>query len=272
MTKPEAGVDIPDRADDLERIRRGLLLAAEAVSPFTPGSIAWESKTDRGDPVTAADLAVDEVLRDTLPRAGEGWLSEETVDDASRLDARRVWIVDPLDGTREFVEGIPEWCISIGLVEDGLPVAGGILNPATDQMIVGAVGHGVTLDGEAVEPAPDFDASDPLAGARVLASRSEVRRGEWERYAASGFEVVACGSVAYKLGQVAAGLADATWTLVPKNEWDVAAGAALIRAAGLHLCHADGTRRRFNLENPLMPDVLAGPAPLLEAFRASWLG
>jgi myo-inositol-1(or 4)-monophosphatase len=260
-----------DRTEDLRRIRRGLRLAAEAVGPFTPGSVAWERKEHGGDPVTAADLAIDAVLREALPRPGEGWLSEETVDDRRRLEADRVWIVDPLDGTREFVEGIPEWCISIGLVEGGVPVAGGILNPATDQMVVGAVGAGVTLNGRHVALRPQGGPSGSLAGARVLASRSEVRRGEWARFADAPFEVIACGSVAYKLGQVAAGLADATWTLVPKNEWDVAGGAALIRAAGLHLCHADGTERVFNRADPLMPDFLAGPAPILDAFRAAWL-
>ena len=258
----------PDRTADLERIRAALVRAAEAVAPFTPGSVAWASKAERGDPVTEADLAIDRVLRELLPEPGEGWLSEETVDDASRLDARRVWIVDPLDGTREFIEGIPEWSVSIGLVEDGLPVAGGILNPATDELVLGAVGHGVTLNGE---PARTAGAGGSLSGARVLASRSEVGRGEWDRYEAAGFEVVACGSVAYKLGQVAAGLADATWTLVPKHEWDVAGGAALVRAAGLHLSLADGSERRFNAPDPKLPNFLAGPASLLADFRARWV-
>jgi len=264
MTDTPAG---GDHAADLERIHTALLRAAEAVRPFTPGSVAWETKEDRGDPVTAADLAIDAVLKDILPQPGEGWLSEETVDDHTRLGAHRVWIVDPLDGTREFVEGIPEWCISIALVEGGTPVAGGILNPATEELVMGAVGHGVTLNGERVSPTD----TDELDDALVLASRSEVRRGEWERYQDAGFEVVACGSVAYKLAKVAAGLADATWTLVPKNEWDVAGGAALIRAAGLHLSHADGSARVFNQADPLMPNFLAGPAGLLERFRAEWV-
>ncbi|HKK92085.1 MAG TPA: 3'(2'),5'-bisphosphate nucleotidase CysQ [Longimicrobiales bacterium] len=256
-----------DRTDDLARIDAALRAAAEAVAPFTPGAVAWETKAERGDPLTAADLAVDGVLREMLPRAGEGWLSEETVDDHARLACERVWIVDPIDGTREFVEGIPEWCISIGLVERGRPVVGGILNPATDQLVLGAVGHGVTLNGTPVDP----DTSASLEGARVLASRSEVRRGEWDRYAGAGFEVVPCGSVAYKLGQVAAGLAEATWTLVPKHEWDVAGGAALIRAAGLHLSHADGSERTFNQADSKLPNFLAGPAGLLEKFRARWV-
>lgn len=255
------------RQDDLQRIRDALLRAAEAVRPFTPGDVAHVEKSDRGDPVTAADHAIDRVLRETLPREGEGWLSEETVDDPVRLGCRRVWIVDPLDGTREFVDGIPEWCISVGLVEDGQPVAGGILNPATGERVIGSVETGVTLNGEAAAPTGRVE----LEGAEVLASRSEVGRGEWERFDDAPFRVRPCGSVAYKLGLVAAGKADATWTLVPKHEWDVAGGAALVRAAGLRVIHADGGEPVFNLPRPKLPNFLAGPAELLEAFREEWM-
>ncbi|MSR21729.1 MAG: 3'(2'),5'-bisphosphate nucleotidase CysQ, partial [Gemmatimonadetes bacterium] len=104
------------RVEDIARIREGLLAAAAAVRPFTPGAVAFERKEGRGDPVTAADHAADLVLREILPRPGEGWLSEESADDPSRLGRSRVWVVDPIDGTREFIEGIPEWCVSIGLV------------------------------------------------------------------------------------------------------------------------------------------------------------
>ena len=95
---------------------------------FTPGEIETEYKIGH-DPVTEADRAVDAVLRQELLRDGEGWLSEESADDLSRLDKERVWVVDPLDGTREFVPGMPEFCVSVA--RNGKPVAGGIYNPAT---------------------------------------------------------------------------------------------------------------------------------------------
>ena len=255
-----------DRTEDLARIERALTAAAEAVLPFTPGAVAFETKEERGDPLTAADLAVDRTLRSILPRDGEGWLSEETADDPERLRHRRCWVVDPIDGTREFVQGIPEWCISVGLVEDGVPVAGGILNPATGERVVGSRETGVTINRSPVPPLEDRR----LAGARVCASRSEVGRGEWARFDQAPFEVVPCGSVAYKLALVAAGRCDATWTLVPKHEWDVAAGAALVRAAGLTVIHADGSEPRFNQPTPRLTDFLAGPARLLQEFRAHW--
>ena len=111
------------RAEDLRRIEGALDKAVSVVSRFTPGEVEHVRKQG-GDPLTEADTAINDVLLASLPVAGEGWLSEETVDDPSRLERSRVWVVDPIDGTREFVEGIPEWCISIGLIENGVAVAG----------------------------------------------------------------------------------------------------------------------------------------------------
>jgi myo-inositol-1(or 4)-monophosphatase len=249
------------RQEDLDRIRSALEEAAQAVRPFTPGDVDFEIKNAQGDPLTAADEAADAVLRRILPRPGEGWLSEESADDLSRLECHRVWIVDPIDGTREFVQGIPEWCISIGLVEGGEPVAGGIYSPATDELVIGSLEGGVTYNGE---PARVSD-REGLGGALILASRSETGRGEWERFDGQGFTVRPCGSVAYKMALVAGGRIDGTWTVVPKNEWDVAAGAALVRAAGGVVTHLDGSDRAFNQEDPLMPNFLAVGEGMFEA-------
>src|ERR1700731_3530573 len=133
--------------ETLERIHAGLDAARVVLNRFTPGAIEAEYKAGH-DPVTEADRAVDEVLKRHLRRPGEGWLSEEPVDDYARLDKQRVWVVDPLDGTREFVQGIPEFCISIAMVENGIPVAGGICNPATDELILGSRETGVTYNGK----------------------------------------------------------------------------------------------------------------------------
>lgn len=258
------------RKDDVQRILDGLYAAAEAVRPFTPGDVAFERKDVRDDPVTAADRAADEVLRTILPQPGEGWLSEESVDDRTRLDCSRVWVVDPIDGTREFIEGIPEWCISIGLLEEGQPVAGGIFNPATDELVLGSLEDGVTLNGSPTTVSePDLTMGEPVT---VLASRSEIRRGEWDRFGDDRFDVQACGSVAYKLALVAAGLADATWTVVGKSEWDVVGGTALVRAAGGVVSLADGTAPQFNQERPVYPDYLAAGRGIAEAATGSWLG
>jgi len=243
------------RRDDLARISEAMERAGDLLAGFARRDLDVEHK-EPGHPVTEADRAADDLLKEMLPREGEGWLSEETVDDPARLDCRRVWVVDPLDGTKEFIAGVPEWCVSIALVEDGQPVAGGIYNPVAGDRVLGAVGLGVTYGGEAAA----LTGHTSVEGARVLASRSEIRRGEWQRWSDVGCDVVATGSVAYKLALVAAGRADATWTLTPKSEWDVAAGAALVLAAGGEVRLPDGTVRRFNQANPKLPGfVAAGP-------------
>jgi len=256
------------RDNDIARIREALTAASEAVRPFTPGQVAFQTKEERDDPVTAADHAADAVLRRVLPRDGEGWLSEESMDDRSRMRCRRVWVVDPIDGTREFVQGIPEWCISIGLLEDGVPVAGGIFNPDTDETVLGSLETGVTYNGGAATVLDPADLSDVT----VLASRSEMRRGEWDRFEAAPFSVKACGSVAYKMALVAAGRVEATFTVVPKSEWDVAAGTALVRAAGGRVTLADGTEPTFNQERPLFPNLLAAGVGTADVLLSDWLG
>jgi myo-inositol-1(or 4)-monophosphatase len=246
----------------LERINEAIEAARLAIEDFTPGKVTAKWK-GINDPVTAADRAIDDTLRNLLPRQNEGWFSEETIDDLSRLKHRQVWIVDPLDGTREFVAGIPEWAISIAYVEEGRTIAGGVCNPQTGETFVGALGHGVTYQTRPVTLSTRQD----LVGATVLASRGEFDRGEWDRFQDAEFDVKPVGSIAYKLALVAAGLADATWTLQPKNEWDVAAGVALINAAGGVAYTPDGATRSFNNENPLMRGLVAHPVSLKSAIR-----
>jgi myo-inositol-1(or 4)-monophosphatase len=251
----------------LQRIQSALEASREVFARFTPGAIETEYKAGH-DPVTEADRALDAVLRKELLRDGEGWLSEESVDDPIRLQRSRVWVVDPLDGTREFVKGIPEFCVSIGFVEDGRPAAGGIYNPATNESFLGSIESGVTYNGKPSLPSQRTS----LDGALVLASRSEVKRGEWKPFENSAFNIRAMGSVAYKLALVAAGLADVTFTLTPKNEWDVAAGAALVLSAGGFVSTLENTPLRCNNKNPLLSGLLAsGPylrEELLEAVRS----
>jgi myo-inositol-1(or 4)-monophosphatase len=242
-------------SDILTRIATALAAARVVFARFTPGAIETEYKIGH-DPVTEADRALDAVLRQALLRDGEGWLSEESVDDPIRLQRSRVWVVDPLDGTREFVKGIPEFCVSIGFVENGRPVAGGIYNPATDETFLGSIDSGVTYNGKLCQPSQRTS----LEGAVVLASRSEVKRGEWKPFEHAAFSIRPMGSVAYKLALVSAGLADITFTLTPKNEWDVVAGAALVRSAGGFVSTLEKTDLTANRRDPLLSGLLAcGP-------------
>lgn len=245
-------VDKKNQRSYLERIESALLATRPLLDRFANGKFEVRDHGGR-NVVTEVDRKLSDMLRRHLLRDGEGWLSEEDSDDERRLSCNMVWVVDPLDGTREFVDGLPEWCISIGLVQDGTAVAGGTLNPATGQMFLGAHDCGVTCNGTPVRSS----ARGSLEGASVLASRSEFNRGEWKQFDRRSFDVQPMGSVAYKLSLVAAGIADATWTLSPKHEWDVAAGVAMVTAAGGEVRRTDGEPLRFNQPRPLLPGLVA---------------
>src|SRR5262245_11340934 len=252
---PERLMTQSESQDILRRIHSALEAARAVLSRYTAGEIAAEYKAGH-DPVTEADKEVDRVLHRELLREGEGWLSEETVDDFTRLDKRLVWVVDPLDGTREFVAGIPEFCVSVAMVENGTPIAGGICNPATNELFLGTLDSGISYNGKPAQPSQRAT----LKGAMVLASRSEVKRGEWKMFENAGFTTRPMGSVAYKLARISAGLDDVTFTLTPKNEWDVAAGAALVASAGGFVRTLDGSPLKCNQKNPLLPGMFAcGP-------------
>ena len=249
----------PSETETLGRMREALEAAVSALTSFVPGKVSVHSSSPRG-PVTEADMVLNQILRQTLVRDGEGWLSEESVDDLQRLEKRRIWVVDPLDGTREVVAGIPEWCVSVGLVEDGRAIAGGICNPSTGETFLGSLETGVTYNGKKASASK----KEGLTGALVLASRTEAKRGEWDRFGSSDFIIRPVGSVAYKLALVAVGLADATWTLSPKNEWDIAAGVALIEAAGGFVRSLANSSVTFNNEIVLVSGLLAGGPHLRE--------
>ena len=210
-------------------------------------------------PVTEADVEANQCILAAISEAfpDDGWLSEETRDSAARLGKSRVWIVDPLDGTKEFIKHIPEFCVCIGLVENGTAVLGVEYNPVREELFAGACGIGVTLNGA---PARVSDTGE-LRAARVLASRSETERGEWEEFHAD-FGIEITGSVAYKLALIAGGRGDATCSLTPKNEWDICAGAALITAAGGRITDRYGQPLRFNQRDTRLPGLIASNAPL----------
>jgi len=232
--------------------------------------IAVTEKGDRGDsPLTEADTRANETLQRRIAAAfpDDGWLSEESADTDERLSKRRVWIVDPLDGTKEFVREVPELAVCVALVEDGSPIVGVTYNPIRDETFAAARGRGATWNGQPIR----VSATRDLAAAIVLASRSESERGEWDRFHGR-FRVECCGSVAYKLALVGAGRADATFTLSPKNEWDVCSAACVIECAGGRVTDIAGHPLRYNQPSPTLAGVVATNGVLhdsiLEALRA----
>lgn len=207
--------------------------------------------TEKADlsPVTIADKESDALLRVRLTALlpGAGWLSEETADDPSRLTHSDTWIVDPLDGTKEFIAGIPQYAVAIGLVHKGEPVIGVVHNPVSGEMFSAVRGGGAWKD-----DAPILVAEH---GA-LLASRSEVKRGEFAPFTDWRLEPI--GSIALKLALVASGHGAATLSRGPKWEWDVCAGSLIVREAGGRASDMFGQELRFNNPHPKVRGVLAG--------------
>lgn len=227
--------------------------AGAAIMQFYRASFdVHDKKPD--NPVTDADLAADALLKERLtallPEAG--WLSEETVDDHRRLGKKLAWVVDPLDGTKEFVLGIPEFSVSVGLVEDGVPILAVVFNPATNELFAAAKGGGMTVNGVQTAVSPRAT----LLGASVDASRSERKRGEFAPFEAD-MNIRTVGSIAYKLARVAAGQADASWSRGPKNEWDICAGVLLVQEAGGVCVDLDNRPFCFNQPKTLVNGIIA---------------
>ena len=242
-------------ADPLDALRDVVHHAGQTVLAMSRDGFEVARKANQ-DPVTTADLEADRILKEALLTStpDAGWLSEETRDDPARLTCDRVWVVDPIDGTKEFVTGIAEFAVSVALVEASRPVQAAVYNPATEEMFLAARGRGATLNGQAIggdRPTPER----PV----LLASRSEIKRGEWKAFETCA-EVRPCGSIAYKLALVAAGRADATFSLGPKNEWDIAAGVLLVEEVGG--CAGDKKRRTFpfNQADTLVDGIVAATA------------
>lgn len=227
--------------------------AGSAIRGFYKDHYTVKEKGE-DNPLTDADLASDRIiesrLRSIIP--GAGWLSEETTDDKSRLDCEFAWIIDPLDGTKEFTLGIPEFAVSIGLVRNGSPVLGVLYNPITDELFTGIVGQGAWFNGQATR----VSGHAAIQGARVVCSRTEMKKGWFDKWT-DRLALVPVGSVAYKFGRVGAGQAEASFTPQPRNEWDICAGVALVLAAGGQATNAKGLPFVFNRENPLVDGVCA---------------
>ena len=230
---------------------------------YERGAEHWEKSED--NPVTVADLESDRAIAKHLRAAfpDDALLSEETAADPGRTEKSRVWIVDPMDGTKEFVGKIPEFGASIALTEDGEPVVGVILNPIAEVAVWAARGGGCFREGERVR----VSSCDALADASVIASRTEISRGQFEPYDGWFRELRPVGSIAWKLACIASGDGDLNVSVAPKNEWDVCAGDVLVREAGGVYVGFDGARRRYNQADPLIDaGMAAGPPGLVEQF------
>ena len=251
---------------ELTILTRTLREAGKRAMDLAVKGFEVQMKQDRS-PVTTADLEVNRILHEMQEAhfPDDGWLSEESRDDPARLAKLRVWVVDPIDGTKAFVNKLPQYCISVGLIEAGMPVLGAIFNPSTDELFTATVGQGLRVNGQLVSPAaPGGERSE------VLVNPWEYRGGRWADLDGE----VHCRptlSIAYALALVAAGRTQATLTIEPENEWDVAAGVLLIQESGGTVSDAEGRPFVFNQAVPRFRGVIAVSAtagaelrPLLE--------
>jgi myo-inositol-1(or 4)-monophosphatase len=176
-----------------------------------------------------------------------------------------LWVIDPLDGTKEFIEGIPQYAVSVGLVEDGVPVVGAIYQPLTRECFWAAQGHGAFLDDKPLR----VSVQQCLDQSVMLSSRTEMKRGQVDRFKEWFAKIDPVGGAAFKLALVASARGDLWVSTAPKSEWDVCAGDVLVREAGGVFVTLDAGQRVYNQSDVLLqPLMLAGPPALVDAFRA----
>lgn len=246
-------------ASDLALIEAAAREAGALARELQAKPLDIRSKGEEG-PVTNVDYAVNAFMAERLQaaRPDYGWLSEETPDDpAARIGKARTFVLDPIDGTAAMIAKTPQWTISIGVVEGDRAFAGVVYNPLTDELFAGAEGVDAMLNGRRVRASLRGD----LEGARMVGQKRVFQDRRWPE-AWPAMDITMRQSIAYRLSLVAAGQADVTILFGLKSEWDIAAGAALVEAAGGRVSDARGQPLRFNQPDPRAPGVVAAGALL----------
>jgi myo-inositol-1(or 4)-monophosphatase len=239
---------------------------ALALDYFKGTVKSWDKAP--GDPVSEADLAVDKLLHQNLRALAPdaGWLSEESVVGRKPVPARRLWVVDPIDGTRAFVEKRPEFAVSVALVEDARPLAAAVFNPATGEFFEAEAGRGARLNGQRLR----VSARDAVDGARLLSGTGSAKRLGWLNEAgqpARAAEVGRINSIAYRLCLVASARFDGVVSLGHKSDWDLAAADLIVAEAGGATTDAKGRPFLYNREGLRHPAVIAANPTLNARLR-----
>lgn len=238
-----------DEAETAEKAAR----AAGSILISLYGKEYRVEEKGKGNPVTTADLEANTKIRETLLSRfpEDGWLSEEDKDSAARLNASRVWVVDPMDGTKEFIQGVPQFSVSIALVVDSRPVVGVVYNPLTEKLFRAVALRGATLNDMPIR----ISAREDMEGAMLLVSRSEPQRKF--RPFAELCRLEPVGSIAYRLALVAQGEGDGTLTLRSVHDWDVCAGELIVREAGGIVSDGSGQDLMYNRQDTVHRGIVA---------------
>ena len=245
-------------------LRRAVLDAGViAMAAFGRGGRSWEKSP--GQILTETDLAIDHALKASLGAAlpSAAWLSEETRDDGQRHERARVWVVDPIDGTRSFAKSLPEFTISVGLVEASRPVLACLLNPATGECFQARAGAGATLDDH---PLQMREPAEP-GTARIVLSSGERQSRDFRPFFPAA-RVSTIGSLAYKIALVAAGRFDAYFSWRRCHDWDIAAALLILEEAGGRATDRTGEPLRLNRPSLVHHGLIAAPPGLHEHLRA----
>ncbi|MEM7507179.1 MAG: 3'(2'),5'-bisphosphate nucleotidase CysQ [Pseudomonadota bacterium] len=243
--------------------------AGEIAMRFFRAEVANWEKPDNAGPVSDADMAVDRELHRVLcaARPDYGWLSEESDDDLARLHRDRVFIVDPIDGTRAFLKGETGFAVAAAVVERGEVIASAVHLPARGETYAAALGAGATLNGEQISTSERRE----LAGATALGASASYKDAHWAKPLPQ-LDRVFRHALEWRLCLVAAGAFDLMVTMRDAYEWDVAAGALIASEAGAVITDRDGQRLCFNTSGAKLPGVIVAPGPLHAALVALRLG
>ena len=216
------------------------LAGARALEFFRKEPEVWWKHGGRS-PVSAADFAANDILRKELlaARPGYGWLSEETDDDAARLDSETVFVIDPIDGTRAFIAGKDIWCVSAAVVHHGRPVAGVLFAPSLDEIFTAAQGGPALKNGQPIAVTP-LDAARPTC----MAAPEDMAQGL--QMTGGVHRIPHVPSLAYRLAMVADGRIDATLVKRNAHDWDLAAADIILMRAGGALVTLDGEPLAYN--------------------------
>jgi myo-inositol-1(or 4)-monophosphatase len=249
-----------DRASDFLILREAAEEAARVALGYWGKKIRTTHKPD-GTVVSEADLAVDAAISERLKaaRPDYGWLSEESGEHERRLGRRRVWTVDPIDGTRAFLQKRDDWTVAAALIDDHAPVLAVVINPVRSEVFHAKRGEGAFLNGKRIA----VNGGAKLEGARIIASNGVLKRPIWPEPWPRLTPAFA-NSLAYRLALVANGRIDAAFALTAKSEWDIAPGALLVAEAGGVAVSARGHPLRFNTPAAKVDGFLAAGADLLQ--------
>lgn len=246
-------IENPELKEDFLFLAEAVEAAGKLALGYFGNAPASQKKSDGSD-VSEADLAVNSLLRDKLTahRPDYGWLSEESEDKADRLDRERVWVVDPIDGTRAFLNEKPEWVVSAALVVAGEPTAAAVFNPVKGAFYKACSGQGAWKNDSPLS-LPEVAAPDRLP---IIISNGHFRKGNLDT-AYPAITRIWVNSIAYRICLVAEGKAFATVSLSNKNEWDLAAAHLILSEAGGLLTTRSNEIPGYNNPNPLIESIVA---------------